>query len=93
MHDWKQTPPLDEFNVMYDEDDNVWWRIGCGHHMNLYDAAVERYQTGEHVFAELRKLHAPKTVRHPQGDYQACKECLGVYPCSTIRILDRSVTD
>jgi len=36
------TAPLEEFIVAYFEDDNIWWRIDCGHHMNLFDAAVER---------------------------------------------------
>lgn len=53
-HDWKQTPTLDEFNAMYDEDDNIWWRIACGHHQNLYEAAVERYQTAEAQIQRVR---------------------------------------
>ena len=58
--DWKQTPTLDEFNAMYDEDDNIWWRIACGHHQNLYEAAVERYQTAE---AQIQR------VRHDLTDF------------------------
>lgn len=54
--DWKQTPTLDEFNAMYDEDDNIWWRIACGHHQNLYEAAVERYQTAEAQVQRVREL-------------------------------------
>jgi hypothetical protein len=38
------TAPLDEFLAAYAEDDNLWWRISCGHHQNLFDAAVERYE-------------------------------------------------
>lgn len=38
------TAPLDEFLVAYNQDDNLWWRIGCGHHQNLFDAAIERNQ-------------------------------------------------
>lgn len=37
MTDWKQTPTLDEFAAMYDEDEHLWWRIGCGHHQNLME--------------------------------------------------------
>lgn len=33
------TPGLDEFREAYDLDDNIWWRIGCGHHQNLFEAA------------------------------------------------------
>ncbi len=54
--DWKQTPTLDEFNAMYDEDDNIWWRIACGHHQNLYEAAVERYQTAEAQVQRVREV-------------------------------------
>lgn len=35
------TAPLAEFFAAYEEDDNLWWRVGCGHHMNLFDAAME----------------------------------------------------
>ncbi len=37
------TAPLDEFLTAYAKDDNLWWRIGCGHHQNLFDALQERY--------------------------------------------------
>ena len=36
------TPPLGEFVTEYERDDNVWWTISCGHHQNLFDAALER---------------------------------------------------
>lgn len=35
------TAPLHEFRVAYEEDDNWWWRIACGHHQNLFDSAIE----------------------------------------------------
>jgi len=38
------TAPLDEFIKAYEADDNIWWVIGCGHHMNLMDAAIERIE-------------------------------------------------
>ena len=56
MTDWKQTPTLDEFAAMYDEDEHLWWRIGCGHHQNLYEAAVERYERAEAAIARVREL-------------------------------------
>ena len=34
------TAPLDEFVAAYNDDDNLWWRVGCGHHLNLFDEAV-----------------------------------------------------
>lgn len=36
------TPDLDTFLVAYAEDDNIWWEIACGHHMNLFDEAPRR---------------------------------------------------
>lgn len=38
------TPPLDDFLATYAADDNLWWSIGCGHHQNLLDEAVERLE-------------------------------------------------
>ena len=36
------TAPLADFLEAYVQDDNLWWRIGCGHHQNLFDAALDR---------------------------------------------------
>jgi hypothetical protein len=36
------TQPLDEFLTEYEANDNVWWTLGCGDHMNLFDAALDR---------------------------------------------------
>lgn len=47
------TPPLDEFLLRYDVDDNEWWRMDSGHHMNLFDEAVERMQAAEERLAEV----------------------------------------
>lgn len=41
------TAPLDEFLHAYDEDDNEWWRIDCGHHLNLFDEAIDRMREAE----------------------------------------------
>lgn len=41
-HDWPWTPPLAVFRDLYADDDNWWWRIECGHHQNLYEAADDR---------------------------------------------------
>lgn len=35
------TAPLDEFIAAYGDDDNLWWSIDCGHHQNLFEAALE----------------------------------------------------
>ena len=37
------TAPLADFLSAYEDDDNLWWRIACGHHQNLFDAAVKRF--------------------------------------------------
>jgi hypothetical protein len=42
--DMAPTAPLDDFLGAYAHDDNLWWRIGCGHHMNLFDALLERVE-------------------------------------------------
>ena len=51
-HDWSQTPTLDEFNAMYDEDDNLW----C-----LYEAARERYEAAEAVIQAVRDVCADES--------------------------------
>jgi hypothetical protein len=44
MYGGAQTPtaPLADFLTAYAEDDNWWWRISCGHHLNLFREAVDR---------------------------------------------------
>jgi len=36
------TAPLDEFLEEFLLDENIWWRIGCGHHLNLLSEALEK---------------------------------------------------
>lgn len=36
------TAPLEEFCAAYATDDNLWWRIACGHHQNLFEAAADQ---------------------------------------------------
>lgn len=38
------TAPLDDFLDAMDQDSNWWWRIASGHHLNLFEAAVERME-------------------------------------------------
>jgi len=47
------TPPLDDFLREYEQDNNVWWELSCGHHMNLFEAAVERMQEAEKLLSRL----------------------------------------
>ncbi len=46
------TADLDEFLAAYEEDDNAWWYISCGHHLNLFDAAIERIRELERELKE-----------------------------------------
>jgi hypothetical protein len=43
------TPELDEFRARYNADDNEWWRIDCGHHQNLFEAACDEVDRQEKV--------------------------------------------
>jgi hypothetical protein len=45
------TPNLDDFLREYDQDDNCWWRMACGHHLNLFEEAVERMRQAERRLA------------------------------------------
>jgi len=56
------TPPLDEYLAAEKEDGNIFWRIGCGHHENLLDAAVEQRDEAR---AEVDRLKAQ--VQHWMG--------------------------
>lgn len=47
------TPPLDDFLREFEADSNTWWRIDCGHHLNLFEAAVERMQQAERLLSRL----------------------------------------
>lgn len=47
------TPPLDDFLVAYENDANVWWRLQCGDHQNLFEDAVGRMIIAQ---TELRDL-------------------------------------
>ena len=47
------TAPLDEFITAYEQDDNLWWSIACGHHQNLFDAAIGEI---DHLRQVLRLL-------------------------------------
>ena len=69
------TAPLDEFVAAYEDDDNWWWRIACGHHQNLFEAAVER-------LTELRHHHVAvwHDVIWSDQWLAICRECTPVQP-------------
>ena len=35
------TAPLADYLEAEQEDGNLWWRIDCGHHLNLFEEAVD----------------------------------------------------
>lgn len=74
------TSPLDEFLVEYEQDDNAWWRIACGHHMNLFDDAIDRIE-------QARALHASTDFATPDGIAQICATCRVQMPCPTLLAL------
>jgi len=41
------TAPLDEFLEAYDQDDTIWYQISAAHHMNLFDALLERLDSDD----------------------------------------------
>lgn len=41
LDDKAPTPSLREFLAEYEGNSNLWWRIGCGHHQNLFDDAID----------------------------------------------------
>lgn len=62
--DQAPTAPLEEFIAAYFDDDNIWWRMSCGHHMNLFDAAIERIRELEQRVGELQN-ERPSAVDTP----------------------------
>jgi len=41
------TAPLEDFMTAMRYDDNWWWRIGCGHHLNLFEAVLDRLEIND----------------------------------------------
>jgi hypothetical protein len=50
------TAPLADFLAAYEKDDNEWWGIGCGHHQNLFEAAVDEVVRLTVETEQLRQL-------------------------------------
>lgn len=71
MRDDRQaaTAPLEAFLPAYEEDDNWWWEISCGHHQNLFEAAVERLAEVDRLTAQrdavLALCDEADTAKHP----------------------------
>jgi hypothetical protein len=47
------TPPLDDFLREFEANNNLWWSTDCGHHLNLFEAAVERMHQAERLLSRL----------------------------------------
>jgi hypothetical protein len=66
------TAPLEDFLIAYAEDDNWWWRIACGHHLNLFDAALDRIEELEyaiiHAADEMQQTMDVITEKYPEAE-------------------------
>jgi hypothetical protein len=73
LTDGQPTAPLDEFCRVYDRDDNWWWAIGCGHHQNLFDAALDELRLTEGDLTVA--VHEAQTARSEAERLQTrCEE-------------------
>lgn len=61
---WTQTgPTLAEFLPVYADDDNAWWVLSGGDHMNLFDAAMDevaRLRNALRIIAEEEQKRLPR---------------------------------
>jgi hypothetical protein len=58
-----QTPSLDDFRQSYETDNNAWWRLECGHHMNLFDAALEALDAARGAIDAMQTAHESQLTR------------------------------
>jgi len=72
MSNWNDpmlpTPSLDEYAELAKLDPNLWWRMGPGHHRNLFDAALEEIE-------QLRKALEPFAVTHRAHENEYASLC------------------
>lgn len=54
-----QTPTLEDFLAMEAVDPNVFWRLDCGHHQNLLEAAIDDIEKLRTVLADLQEGRPP----------------------------------
>jgi hypothetical protein len=67
------TAPLGEFLASYRDDDNIWWRIACGHHQNLFDAACLRIAELEARLKRVEDQVAEEITHGPLAMYYALR--------------------
>lgn len=60
------TAPLNDFLAAMAIDDNWWWRIASGHHLNLFEAAVEE-RDPIHVHHDDVEVVKVEVCGHPRG--------------------------
>lgn len=53
------TPELNDFLREQEADDNTWWTLGSGHHLNLFEAALERSDELQAFVEWLIRLDEP----------------------------------
>lgn len=51
--DWTETPSLENFRQWYEQDNNIWWMAACGHHQNLFEAALDEIDGLRDEIADL----------------------------------------
>lgn len=59
------TAPLSDFLLAYAKDDTLWWHLAVGHHLNLFEAAVDRMEEAE---AELKRRREASEAPAPPKD-------------------------
>jgi hypothetical protein len=66
------TPSLEEFRRVYEADSNAWWRLESGHHLNLFDEALDALDAARARIAELEAPQRPPLkyiAGYRSGDY------------------------
>lgn len=66
--DWDRTPSVDDFLEMQKADRRLWWKIGSGHHQNLFDSAV---YDKEHLESMVRPLVEKLWRIFVSGEYKS----------------------
>lgn len=80
VHDSRAvTAPLMDFLAAYYEDDNIWWSIGCGHHLNLFESAIERKGALlTDVIAAIGRRKATALATHDMPTVHRCNTALNM---------------
>ena len=52
------SPTLDEFLPKFRKDDNYWWALASGDHLNLFEDAIERMDAAEAALRHVQHLNS-----------------------------------